>query len=52
MTMEKYKDLLELMIYILIATFLITLSVYLAFTYPNTKPEPRFKNTLQRDINP
>jgi len=52
MIMIKNKQTLELLLYSLIALSLITASVYLAFTYPNTKPEPRYKNTIQRDINP
>jgi hypothetical protein len=50
--MIKNKQILELLSYCLIAIALIAASVYLAFTYPSTKPEPRYKNTLQRDINP
>ena len=52
MIMIKNKQILEISLYCLIAISLIATSVYIAFTYPNTKPEPRYKNTIQRDISP
>jgi len=50
--MTKHKDILELTFYYFIALLFIALATYFALTIPNTKPEPKYKNTLQRDINP
>jgi hypothetical protein len=52
MIKNNSKDVLTLIFYVFLAFLLIFFSTYIAFTYPSTKPPPRFKNTLQRDINP
>jgi len=49
---KDIRDTLELIYYSFFGLFLIIASIYGTIHWVNTKPPPKYVNTLQRDINP